>query len=581
MSELKLIVSGHLLTIANKPLLTSGSKNVDSISTTFDSTWDAYAKMVVLCENGKCTPVFMGSDKVSMPPEVMNLDGEMNIGIIGFKQGSNITTNIVTYKIDKGYVVKLDPPTNDIYESILSCYAAIETTVNLQKERLDNLASLTEGSTTGDAELIDARVGYKGTQYKSVGAAARMEVQQLAEGKVSYADVIPITPELTCDGYVYKTGRFNVTTSAKATDFISLAGITKIIYTTSMNSEGYELAFYDSDKNIMSNISVIGRASTSANLVNITGDILKATYFRISVYGNTSVYSCRCIGNPTFSKKFEEAYGKNNVLNGSNILAFGDSITDCANLQITDDKTTTYYLRDPSNSYLDKNGDTVEFNMWCKLLNDNNNISELRNYAKSGASWHDMERESGNERQNLSYQVTVAINDLSNANNVFKNTDFTPDITVFALGINDGTPNDTFEDAISKIVYTEDGTINSEDTISALDCTKFCESALSAILRIKSKFPATQIFMVLPLQTATSTSYTATRECLLKVAEFTSTIVIDGAHNSGITRIFNTKGGLGTYLKDGLHPNELGQKLLYRLIVSSLKSHFINLNNLI
>ena len=46
---------------------------------------------------------------------------------------------------------------------------ANEVDLNVERKRIDNFTRLTEGSTTGDAELIDGRVGADGTSYTLIG----------------------------------------------------------------------------------------------------------------------------------------------------------------------------------------------------------------------------------------------------------------------------------------------------------------------------------------------------------------------------------------------------------------------------
>ena len=68
---------------------------------------------------------------------------------------------------------------------------AQQTDLEIEQARITNLATLAEGSTTGDAELIDARVGADGTIYDNVGTANREQFSNLVQ-QIS----IPITNSL-------------------------------------------------------------------------------------------------------------------------------------------------------------------------------------------------------------------------------------------------------------------------------------------------------------------------------------------------------------------------------------------------
>ena len=60
--------------------------------------------------------------------------------------------------------------------------------IDVERKRIDSLSKLGEGSTTGDAELIDARVGSDGVTYDNVGDAIRGQFNKLNNSKVPITD---------------------------------------------------------------------------------------------------------------------------------------------------------------------------------------------------------------------------------------------------------------------------------------------------------------------------------------------------------------------------------------------------------
>lgn len=89
----------------------------------------------------------------------------------------------------------------DVLLQAISVYEGqFEQELNAMSSRIDAIAQLPAGSTSGDAELIDARIGWKGAVYSSAGAAIRGQVTE-AERSLEY-----IAGRNEFDGYAMPSG---------------------------------------------------------------------------------------------------------------------------------------------------------------------------------------------------------------------------------------------------------------------------------------------------------------------------------------------------------------------------------------
>lgn len=111
--------------------------------------------------------------------------------------------------------------------------------------RMDTFTSLTSGSTTGDAELQDIRVGANGITYNTAGDAVRGQYSQLKEDLIENSKVF-INPMLINNSYIDSMGAIKSYDNWSRTDYTECkSGDTLYIYSI---LDSVFNCFYNKDK---------------------------------------------------------------------------------------------------------------------------------------------------------------------------------------------------------------------------------------------------------------------------------------------------------------------------------------------
>ena len=139
-----------------------------------------------------------------------------------------------------------------------------------------------------------------------------------------------------------------------------------------------------------------------------------------------------------------------------------------------------------------------------------------------------------------------------------------PDVFVFAMG-----SNDTKLDGVAEAL--------SARTLDDVNVTTMAGGARWAIQTILENFPECRVFVWLPIQTgdkAKNEMHRKRNEVLRQVSQALSVQVIDCYGESGISQFFENSNTRGRYLKDGVHPDIEGQRLIGRYIAKEIRNNF-------
>lgn len=199
---------------------------------------------------------------------------------------------------------------------------------------------------------------------------------------------------------------------------------------------------------------------------------------------------------------------------------------------------------------------------------------EIKCYAVTGAHLRDFENTvlDGNPRSGLSGANTVC-NQVYQMLTEVDNIEFIPDFILFSAGTND---DFSWED-MHKTLYDYHNFIDSTNNFIPFDSLNRTE--LDGAIRwqtgeVWTFFPKAKIMYVSPIHGAQETrSFYSTikkEEQIKIVCSVLSCPVITAGSESGINGVYELPEQMGKYLRDGLHPNVEGGKVLGKYIANKV-----------
>ena len=269
MTIIQVKTADQVLSAVLVPKLAPHNQNSVKLTVDFDSAWDGYGKSAVFYTKSNPTPfekVLDANDACLVPPEVLAEPGYLFITVKGVKTSNNSVkaSARLKLKVSEGMPLSVvSEPTEDVYSQLLGAYGHLNNAVAVERARIDNLATLPEGSTTGDAELTDIRVGANGKTYETAGDAVR--------GQFSFVDrAIRFSPTWK-DGVYIRGGSEREYAAYSASDPIPInsAIIDSVVITTCAAVDQSQYAFFDKDGIVIESAN-IGYDGTTIKEYEIT-----------------------------------------------------------------------------------------------------------------------------------------------------------------------------------------------------------------------------------------------------------------------------------------------------------------------
>lgn len=192
--------------------------------------------------------------------------------VVVFYQGEDrVASADFVINVSKAALDESTPATeedNTLYQQWIAANTAQiqqnATDIAVLSSRMDTFAQLPSGSTSGDAELIDIRVGADGVTYPTAGDAVRGQVNNLNSALFGGRFTLPVV--YTSGGYIreYSPGDVVSYSGWNYTDYIDIRNNDGILYCAMIDGNGTPVsdgqnynAFYNERKEYISNLETL------------------------------------------------------------------------------------------------------------------------------------------------------------------------------------------------------------------------------------------------------------------------------------------------------------------------------------
>lgn len=151
MTNIKIKCVDQVLVIENSPEVSSGNVLTDTVSFSFCPLWNGFTKVAVFYNDpSKQYQVMLDENgSAEIPPEVLENQGVLYIGVLGVMEDKIKTSNVIRYRINKGAYTKavIVNPSPTVFEQILNKLNNIETKLaEIQYLTVEEVDQICEGT---------------------------------------------------------------------------------------------------------------------------------------------------------------------------------------------------------------------------------------------------------------------------------------------------------------------------------------------------------------------------------------------------------------------------------------------------